>query len=450
MSESREPAPPTPASASPSGPEASTARVPWWRSLGPALITACVVFGPGSLIISSNVGATYRYELIWVLVLNGVLMATFTTMGARIGVTGGASPCALLAREIGRPIAALIGLTLCLTCAAFQFSNNLAVAAAVGAIIPESVAESSRHTITTSAVVGLNAVLIFFLFSARHVYGIIERAMKFMVGIVLASFAFNLIAARPDLFAVLGGLVPRLPAGLELGVPQRIGTSIQDPLILVASLFGTTFSVAAAFFQGNLVREKNWTVEDYDRSVGDALMGVGVLTLVSAVIMTTAATVIPGRPADDIGALAVTLQPLLGSVAFSVFCVGLFAVAMNPFLINAMIGGAILADGVGQPARLADRWPRMLTVLVLLMGMGVALAALRTGQRPVNLLIFGQALTVLGNPLMAAAMLWLANRQQVMGARRNGWATNVLGGVGFVVVLLLAIRVLWRVILQLT
>ena len=29
---------------------------PWWRSIGPALITACVVFDPGSLLISSNVG----------------------------------------------------------------------------------------------------------------------------------------------------------------------------------------------------------------------------------------------------------------------------------------------------------------------------------------------------------------------------------------------------------
>ena len=37
-------------------------RSSWWRSIGPALITACVVFGPGSLLISSKVGATHGYE----------------------------------------------------------------------------------------------------------------------------------------------------------------------------------------------------------------------------------------------------------------------------------------------------------------------------------------------------------------------------------------------------
>ncbi len=38
---------------------------PWWKSIGPGLITACVVFGPGSLLISSNVGAKYGFDLVW-------------------------------------------------------------------------------------------------------------------------------------------------------------------------------------------------------------------------------------------------------------------------------------------------------------------------------------------------------------------------------------------------
>ena len=39
----------------------SQPRLPWWRSIGPALITACVVFGPGSMLISSKIGATHGY-----------------------------------------------------------------------------------------------------------------------------------------------------------------------------------------------------------------------------------------------------------------------------------------------------------------------------------------------------------------------------------------------------
>ncbi len=422
--------------------ETSVQRSPWWKSIGPALITACVVFGPGSLLISSNIGANYGYELLWLLLLTGLLMGTFLTMGARIGVCGGATPCTLVAQRLGRPAAVVIGLTLCLICGAFQFSNNLAVALAAGAFFPQAV--------VPWILVGFNAIVILFLFTARQIYTVLERGMKVMVGVIIVCFVFNLVAAQPDVAEVLAGFVPSLPEGVELGLPQKAGGAILDPMILIASLLGTTFSVAGAFFQGNMVRERNWTVKDYEGSVGDAIAGVCVLTGVSMIIMITAGTVIRGEPATDIGTLALALKPLLGSTAYWVFCIGLIAVAMNPFLINAMIGGTIMADGAGAKARMSDRWPRILTVVVMVVGMGVALLALQTGEKPINLIIFGQALTVLGNPLMAVTMLWLANRKDIMGDRRNGPVANTLGGFGLLIVVLMAIRVLWRIVLQVT
>ena len=417
-------------------------KIAWWRSIGPALITACVVFGPGSLLISSNVGANHGFKLLWLLLLTGVLMGTYMTTAARIGVVGGATPCTLVAQRLGRPAAAIIGINLCLICGAFQFSNNLAVVAAANALIPRG------PPIAVLAV--LNGLIIVFLFSAKQVYGLLERVMKVMVGVILVSFVINIILASPSLTDILKGLIPRIPEGITLGVPHKVNGKIEDPLLLIASLLGTTFSVAAAFYQGNLVREKGWTIREYRNGIGDSIAGVAVLTGVSAVIMITAATVIPGQEAQDIGVLARSLQPLLRTTAYTIFCVGLFAVAMNPFLINAMIGGSILADGLGKPARLSDRPSRIFTVVVLMIGMLVAILALRTGQKPVNLIIFGQALTVIGNPLMAATILWLANRKDIMGERRNTLLLNILGGVGLLVVLLMAIRVLISVILKLT
>lgn len=417
-------------------------RLPWWRSIGPALITACVVFGPGSLLISSNVGATYRYELLWMLVGTGVLMGTYLTMSARIGVVGGATPCTLIATHTSRKFAAVIGINLCLICTAFQFSNNLAVAAAAGTLVPKI----NPNWI----LVGLNGVLIIFLFSAKKIYQIIERMMKVMVAVVLISFLLNLIIARPSFIGIIKGLIPSWPEGASIGIPQKVNGSIQDPMILIASLLGTTFSVAAAFYQGNLVREKGWNIKDYSRGIGDSIAGVFVIMGISGIIMITTATVIPGKPATDIGTLAQALQPLLGATAHTIFCVGLLAVAMNPFLINAMIGGGMLADGLGKPARLSDSWPRIFTVAVLVLGMLVAMLALSTGEKPVKLIIFGQALTVMGNPLMAGVILWLANKKEIMGEWRNTLTVNILGGVGLIVVVLMAVRVLILVVLKLS
>jgi len=406
------------------------------------LITACVVFGPGSLLISSNVGAKYGYELLWMLILTGILMGTYMTMAARVGVVGGATPCTLVARRFGRGAAAVVGINLCLICTAFQFSNNLAVVAAATALMPK--------VPPIYVLIALNGLIITFLFTAKHIYQLLEKVMKVMVAIILVSFVINLILAAPNLIAILKGMVPGIPQSISFGLPHKVAGKIEDPMLLIASLLGTTFSVAAALYQGNLVREKRWTIKDYSRGIGDSITGVAVITIVSAVIMITTATVIPGKQAEDIGVLAQALQPLLGSTAYIIFCVGLFAVAMNPFLINAMIGGSILADGLGKPAGLSDRLSRIFTVAVLLVGMVVAVLALRTGQKPVNLIIFGSALTVIGNPLMAATILWLANNKQIMGERRNSPILNILGGIGFLVVLFMAVRMLILVVLKLS
>jgi len=432
-------------------------QIPWYRSVGPALITACVVFGPGSLLISSKVGANYGYELLWLLVLTGILMGTYMTMAARIGVVGGATPCTLLARRLGRPAAAIVGINLCLICTAFQFSNNLAVVAAADTLglarlfgDPEQMSEKMLRLINSGFLVAFNALVIMLTFTLRHVYHVLERVMKVMVALILLCFLLNLFIVRPDILGVLKGLIPHLPENLSPALPTRTQAGITDPMILVASLLGTTFSVAGAFYQGNLVREKGWSVRDYDRSIGDSIGGVTLLTGISAIIMITCAAVLRGKPADDISVLATQLRPLLGAATHALFCIGLVAVAMNPFVINAMIGGSVLADGLGKPAKLSDVWSRRFTVGVLLVGMLVAMIVLNTPVKKVQAIIFGQALTVIGNPLMAAAILYLANQKSIMATRRNKLVHNVLGIVGFLVVLGMAIRVLIRIALQLT
>jgi manganese transport protein len=283
---------------------------------------------------------------------------------------------------------------------------------------------------------------------------VLERGMKIMVALILVCFVINLLVVRPDLLAMLGGLIPSIPEGVSLAWPTRGERGVVDPMILVAGLLGTTFSVGGALFQGNLVREKGWTTKDYDRGFRDAIAGVCVLTGVSAIIMVTAASVLYGRVAQEeitnIGVLAQQLRPLLGSTTHALFTIGLLAVAMNPFVINAMIGGAILADGLGKSPKLSDPWPRRFTFVVLLVGMGVGMLVIHTPITFVDAIVVGAALTVIGNPLMAAIVLYLANRRDIMGDRRNRLATNLLGGLGLIVVILMAARVLWRLILQFT
>ena len=82
--------------------------------------------------------------------------------------------------------------------------------------------------------------------------------------------------------------------------------------------------------------------------------------------------------------------------------------------------------------------------------MATAMIVLHTSIELIDAIVFGQALTVIGNPLMAATILWLANRKDIMGDRRNSILLNILGGVGLLAVILMAIRVLCLLVLKLS
>ncbi|MFV1994727.1 MAG: manganese transporter, partial [Verrucomicrobiales bacterium] len=70
--------------------------------MGPAIIVAAVVLGPGSILTTSKVGATYGYSMIWALVLAILLMIGATALAGRLGVGYEGTPCDELAGRLGR------------------------------------------------------------------------------------------------------------------------------------------------------------------------------------------------------------------------------------------------------------------------------------------------------------------------------------------------------------
>ena len=216
-----------------------------------------------------------------------------------------------------------------------------------------------------------------------------------------------------------------------------------DAVWPVQALVGTTFSVAGAFYQAYLVRAKGWRRADLSRGLVDALVGISVLGLLTSVVMWTAAAVLHGRVSgqdlQSAADVAAQLEPVFGSFAVALFSGGLLAGALSSFLVNALIGGTLLSDGLGLGGGLDQRAPRVCTAIALLTGMGVALAVVR-GQSPVELVLFAQALTVIGNPLLAGAMLWLSTRVETP----RWMQTLVL--VGTVLVCALAIRTALRLL----
>jgi len=387
----------------------------WWQRIGPGLVTACVVIGPGSVLTSSSTGARYGFAMNWVVVVAVLFMMAYTTMSARLGVVTSETTGTIVARYFGRWLSVLIGCAVFFIASAFQFGNNLGVHSAIQPFWPSVV-----------PLLLLNLLTLLFLFGFQNLYRAVERLMMVLVATMLAAFALNLGFARPDPVAWLRGFIPTID---------------WPPDIALLGLIGTTFVITAAYYQSYLVKQKGWGEEDVEDSLRDARIGAMIMAVITLMIMGTAGAVLRGAKLADVADVARQLEPLFGKAGQAIFCAGLFAAAYSSFLVNSMIGGFILADGLGLARRPDSFIARLFTAVVLLTGMGVALYVISTGTKPVGAIVAAQAVTVVASPLMAAILLWACNSPRVVGARRPSLLMNLVAAVGFVVLLAMACHI---------
>ena len=398
----------------------------WYQRIGPGLITACVVIGPGSILTSSNVGAENGFALTWVVALAVVFMMVYMTLGARLGVLGKKTPGDLITERAGRPLAALIGIGVFFVAATFQFGNNLGVDSAFKVFEP--------FQGMTYLVILFNSVAIVFLFAFKNLYAAVEKLMMTLVGLMLISFALN-----------LGFALTYTPEpGEAINVEPKSFSSMFNLSLL--GLVGTTFVIPAAFYQAYLVRQKGWGEEELQDGLMDARIGSILMALITLMIMSTSAIVLRGHTLENVVDVANQLKPLFGSTGQVIFCLGLFSAAFSSFLVNSMVGGIMLSDGLGLGIDPNKLWPKLLTLAVLLTGMFVALYVIRTGAKPVKAIVIAQAITVVAFPLMAATLWWLTNREDVMGDKRNGPVVNVIAGIGLLLLLGIAYRAIGKVL----
>ncbi|MBI1373139.1 MAG: hypothetical protein GC159_10450 [Phycisphaera sp.] len=433
----------------------------WLAAIGPAIIVASVVLGPGSILISSKVGTEYGYGMMWVLAIAVLFMIGMVALCARLGILHDGSMCDELAASVGRPATVFVGLIIFLIVACYQTSNNGAVLAALEPLFDwprdgqEGVSDAAlQHAqmIKALVLVGFNGFVVVILFALRGLYKKLESLMKGMVMLMVVAFLANLIFARPSLIDAFKGLIPSLPSGGL--IPTEQDGHIVDPLLTVLGMIMTTFSVAGAFYQAYLVREKGWKIADAKQGMRDSVIGITTLGVLSAMIMMTSAAVLHGhvQPSDlkTVTDVSQQLEPAFGRKATLLFSVGIFAGAFNPFIINAIIGGTLFSDALGLGSKIDGVWPKVMTTGALAVGMVVALLSVVAGIDPIGVIVFAQALTVLGVPVLAVAVLGLAIRAKRRSSAMVPMWMPLMCGAAVLLTVALALRTAYRLYLQLT
>ena len=390
-----------------------------FSSIGPAFITAALVFGPGSIATASAMGASFGYELLWVPVIATILMLCFVNIGVRIGLSTDQSILNTVSKRLGGIVAIIVGVGSFLVVTSFQAGNS----AGTGAAGQLMFGGDPRWF-----AIAFTAVALVFVWLPKF-YPALEKLMIAVILVLLVAMITTAVISNPDPVGIVKGLVPSIP---DNSVP------------LIVGLAATTFSIVGAIYQIQLVREKGWTSADFKVARRDAVMGTLILGTLSAVIMIAAAATLnpAGIEANSPAALAQILEPI-GSWAVVLFAIGLWAAAFSSLLGNSTIGGTMLAgvfrvDGGG----LTSVPVRLCISFVIVLG-GVVAAVF--GGVPIQLIITAQAVTILAVPVIGVVMI-LLGRHKDRGALRIGTPQLILSLLGLAFLLFLAVIYVIRLI----
>lgn len=382
---------------------------------GPGFLVTAAFIGPGTLTTASVAGATSGFVLVWALVFSIVTTLVLQEMAARLGIVSRLGLSEALRSQLVQPwlrgaLMGLVVLAIGVGNAAYEAGNIIGAALGAAELLPLDAAA------LVLLVSGIAAAL---LFSGR--YAVLERVLIVLVALMGLVFLASVIVAPPSL-----DLLFTVPDGAEpfgLTAVALIGTTVVPyNLFLHASAVQVRWSEAVAV--PTALREAR----------RDALVSIGFGGVVTLAVLSTAAVALLGADAEVSAAtMARQLEPVLGPFAGVCFALGLLAAGLTSAITAPLAAAWAVCGALGWRTDLCA--PAFRAVWALVLAFGAVTALLQT--RPVAVIVLAQAANALLLPIVAALLLWIMNREAVLGAERNGALANLLGSAVLLVVALL-------------
>ena len=375
--------------------------------MGPGVLVAAAFIGPGTVTACTLAGANFGFALVWALVFATIATIILQDMAARLGAgaqlgLGEALMQGTYAPTIKWAAGGLVFAALLIGNCAYE-GGNLA-GGALGA-----------DALLSSASPGQNVLVALFALIAGIVvvvgrYEVLEKLLVGLVLIMSAAFLLSALFVRPDFGAFISGLRPHIPDG---------GT------LTAIALIGTTIVPYNLFLHAAAVRRKWPDGQDTKQARHDSAISIGLGGLVSILILSTAASSLfkSGLEVSNAADMARAIEPTFGEAARYLVGIGLFAAGLTSAITAPMATAFALSEIIGGDQDRQSKLFRGTALLVVVVGAAISLS----GIKPISLILIAQYANGLLLPIMAAFLLWVMNRKDLLGVHTNSALANIAG-----------------------
>ncbi|HLH71943.1 MAG TPA: Nramp family divalent metal transporter [Chloroflexota bacterium] len=393
--------------------------------LGPGMVAANAGNDAGGIATYASVGASYGYDLLWMLVLITVSLIVVQEMCARMGAVTGKGLSELIREQFGPRWTVFAMLTLLIANGLTTISEFAGIAASF------ELAGISRYI-----TIPISAALIWWLV-ARGSYQKVERVFLLMT---LAFFAYPISAvlAHPNWLVVAQRTV----------VPSFQMNS--GYIFMFVATVGTTITPYMQVFVQSSVVDKGITAREYPYERFEVILGSIFSNVVALfIIVATAATLYVHHITINTAAdAALALVPLAGRFAGLLFGIGLLGASMLAAGVLPLATAFSLTEAFGWEKGISlnpNEAPAFYYLFTALIVIG-AFVTLLPGLPLIQLLLVVQVVNGLLLPPLLVFIVQLASDPSVMGNYRNSFGFNVLAWgtvivVGGLAILLLVVTV---------
>jgi manganese transport protein len=374
----------------------------------------------GDLVFNTQAGATFGFQLLWVVVIGVLGIIVYSEMCGRVSAVAKRPVFDLVRERTG--FGAALG-----TLVASEVVNLMTCAAEIGgvAICLQLLSGLPYRLLIVLAVVGL-AVSSWVL-----PFRWIERVFGY-VGLCLLVFAVAAIKLHPDWGQVAHGFVPG----------SHSGGSLMVYLYFVVGLLGAAMTPYEVYFYSSGAVEDRWNLKDLGLNKVTAIIGYTLGGFLSFALMIVAGVLFlpQGISPQFLGTPALAAEHVFGQVGLLLALIGiLFAVggaAIETSFAGAYNAAQFFGWRWGKKERPASA-PRFTVSWLVIFAL--ALLVVMTGYDPVKLTEYSVIFSVVALPLTYLPILLVANDKTYMGANVNGKLANFLGVFYFFVIIVIAV-----------
>jgi Mn2+/Fe2+ NRAMP family transporter len=370
-------------------------------------------FDVGNIATSAQAGASFRFQLIWSLLLATLLVIFLVEMSGRFAAVSNKALPDAIREHLGFGVWLVPFIVLSLT-------HFLILGAEIGGICFALQLVSGVHF----SFWAMPVAILVWLFLWRAKFNTIENSTS-MLGMITLCFVVAAIRLHPNVSELLAGALPTLPQ--------------HDPeqyWFMAVSILGAVLAPYLFYFYSSGAIEDEWdeTYIRVNRAISVIGMGFGSLIALGAIVVAAMVLAPRGIEVNDYNQAALML-----TTAFPFWGYALFAVSMGIACLGAALEVSLsMAYATAQtfgwnwgedlePAKDA-RFSLVYTGAIFVSALIIAF-----GFDPLKLTLLTMAINAAVLPFVTIPFLLLMNDGKLLREHKNGWLSN--GVVVFVVLL---------------